>query len=150
MTSRVPELIDALVDRCRADEVLADVMVTDGPEVGGATADDWLLIGFDGNPEGDFEAAQTVGGWASLSTGREEQLQIPVGVVATRGDTDVRAARDRVYQIGARLEELLRADPGVGLPSLEVAIEASQLVQDQTTDGVQARLVLTVAGRAFT
>ncbi|MFJ1581557.1 hypothetical protein [Streptomyces sp. NPDC088182] len=150
MTSRVPELIDALVARCTADEVLTNVTVTDGPEVGGAAADDWLLIGFDGNPEGDFEAAQTVGGWASLLTDREEQLQIPVTAVATRGDTDVRAARERAYQIGARLEELLRADPGVGLPSLEVAIEASQLVQDQTTDGIQARLVLTVAGRAFT
>ncbi|MFF1960995.1 hypothetical protein ACFVWX_28975 [Streptomyces sp. NPDC058220] len=150
MTSRVPELIDALVARCTADEALADVMVTDGPEVSASSADDWLLIGFDGNAEGDFEAAQTVGGWCSLQTDREEQLQIPVAAVATRGDTDVRAARVRVYEIGARLEQLLRADPGVGLPSLEVAIEASQLVQDQTTDGVQARLVLTVAGRAFT
>jgi hypothetical protein len=62
----------------------------------------------------------------------------------------VRAARARAYEIGARVEAWLRADPSIGLPSLEAAIEASQLVQDQTNQGAQARLLLTVAGRAFT
>ncbi|MCX4504326.1 hypothetical protein [Streptomyces anulatus] len=150
MTSRVPELIDALLAKTRPIPALADVAVTDGPEVSGSTARDWLLIGFDGDADGEFLAAQTVGGWSSLSTGREEQLQVTCAAIASRSDTDVRAARQRAYEIGGHLEELLRADPSVGLVSLEVAIEASQLVQDQTEQGVQARLLLTVAGRAFT
>ncbi|MFF9248804.1 hypothetical protein [Streptomyces globisporus] len=150
MASRVPELIDALVLVLRADPALKDVAVTDGPEVSESSAPDWLIVGFNGDPDADFQAAQTLGGWSSLATGREEQIEVFVAAVASRGDTDVRAARMRVYEIGARLEALLAAAPGVGLPSLEVAIEASQLFQPQTDQGVQARLLLTVAGRAFT
>ncbi|MFS0697757.1 hypothetical protein [Streptomyces nitrosporeus] len=151
MSSRVPELIDALMSRLPADPVLAGVQVVDGPEVTESTAPDWLIIGWSGDPDGDFQAAQTIGGWSGLAaSGREEQLQLTAAVIVTRGDTDVRAARVRAYEIGGRLEGLLAADPSVGLRSLEVAIEASQLVQDQTDQGVQVRLLLTVAGRAFT
>ncbi len=148
--SRVPDVIDALVALGQADSELSGVVVSDGPEVTETSASDWLIVGFDGDPSGDFQAAQTVGGWAGLGTGREEQFQITVAAIASRGDTDVRAARTRVYEIGARVEEWLRADPRLGLESLEAAIEASQLTQDQTDQGVQAVLLLTVAGRAFT
>ncbi|MFE9363684.1 hypothetical protein ACFYNN_12885 [Streptomyces sp. NPDC006978] len=150
MASRIPELIDALMAELTADPGLSGVVVVDGPEMSEAKSPDWLVVGFNGDPDGDFQAAQALGGWASLATGREEQMELTVAVIATRGETEVRAARQRVYEIGARLELLLAADPSVGLRSLEVAIEASQLVQDQTDRGVQARLLLTVAGRAFT
>ncbi|WP_435643364.1 hypothetical protein ACR9VJ_18120 [Streptomyces sp. H49] len=152
MGSRVPEVIDALVALGQAEAAaeLAGVQVTDGPEVTGSGASDWLIIGFDGDPDGDFRAAQTVGGWAGLGSGREEQWQVTVAAIASRGDTEVRAARERAYEIGARVEAWLRADPSLGLRSLEAAIEASQLTQDQTDQGVQAVLLLTVAGRAFT
>ncbi|MFE7752998.1 hypothetical protein [Streptomyces sp. NPDC057428] len=151
MGSRVPELIDALVTQLSADPALAGVRVADGPEVTESTAPDWLIVGFNGDPDGDFQAAQTVGGWSGLSpAGREEQLQLTLAAIASRGSTDVRAARARVYEISGRLEVLLAADPSLGLRSLEVAIEATQLVQDQTEQGAQAQLLITVAGRAFT
>lgn len=150
MASRVPELIDALTSRLTADPELAGVVVVDGPEINETVTPDWLIVGWSGDPDGDFQAAQTLGGWSDLATGREEQLQVNVTAVATRGETEIRAARLRVYEIGARLEALLRADPRVGLESLEVAIEATQLVQDQTDQGATARLLMTVAGRAFT
>ncbi|WP_326700204.1 hypothetical protein OG909_24720 [Streptomyces sp. NBC_01754] len=150
MASRIPELIDALMAQLTADPGLSGVVVVDGPEMSEAKSPDWLVVGFNGDPDGDFQAAQALGGWASLATGREEQIELTVAAIATRGETEVRAARQRVYEIGARLEALLAADPSVGLRSLEVAIEASQLVQVQTDQGVQARLLLTVAGRAFT
>jgi hypothetical protein len=129
---------------------LSGVYVADGPEVTASGAGDWLIIGFDGDPTGDFQAAATVGGWAGLGTRREEQFQVTVAAVASRGDTDARAARLRAYEIGARVEVWLAADPRLGLPELEAAIEASRLIQDQTDTGVQAVLLLTVAGRAFT
>ena len=150
MGSRIPEVLVALVALGRADTNLADVVVTDGPQIGETGAPDWLLVGFDGDPAGDFLAAQTTGGWSDLATGREEQWQVTVAAIASRGDTDVRQARVRAYEIGARVEAWLRADPSIGLPCLEAAIETTALVQDQTNQGVQARLLLTVAGRAFT
>ncbi|MGW0821833.1 hypothetical protein [Streptomyces sp. NPDC002845] len=150
MGSRVPEVIDALVALGQADGDLDGVAVSDGPEVTEDSAQDWLIIGFDGDPAGDFQAAQTVGGWAGLGTRREEQFQITVAAIASRGDTDVRAARARAYEIGRVVETWLRTAPNLGLPELEAAIEASQLTQEQTDQGVQAVLLLTVAGHAFT
>jgi hypothetical protein len=150
MGSRVPELIDTLVQMGQTDPELKGVTVADGPEVTEDTAQDWLIVGFDGDPGGDFQAAQTVGGWAGLGPRREEQFQITVAAIASRGDTDVRAARTRAYEIGSRVEAWLRAAPSLGLEGLEAAIEASQLTQDQDDTGVQAVLLLTVAGHAFT
>lgn len=150
MGSRVPELIDALVAAAKTDSELEGVRIADGPEVTDAAASDWLIVGFDGDPEGDFEAARTVGGWSDLGIGREETFEVTVAAISNRGDTDVKAARDRVYEIAARLEALLRADPSVGLRSLEAAIEGTRLQPDQTDQGAVARLLLTVAGRAFT
>jgi hypothetical protein len=111
---------------------------------------DWLIVGFDGDPNGDFQAAQTVGGWSDLGTGREEEFQITVAAIAQSGDTDVRAVRVRAYEIAARVEAWLRASPSLGLDSLEAAIGATQLLPDQTDKGARVTLLLTVAGRAFT
>lgn len=148
--SRVPEVIDALVSRLQADSGLAGVQVVDGPAVTEESSPDWLIIGYDADQEGDFQAASTVGGWTSLATGREEQWQVTVACIAGRGDTEVRAARERAYEIGDRVDLLLAADPSIGLRSVEAAVEASTLQQAQTGQGVQVRLLLTVAGRAMT
>ncbi|MFE7347522.1 hypothetical protein [Streptomyces fimicarius] len=148
--SRVPELIDALVAALRADEGLAGVVVTDGPEVTAGAVPDWIVVGFDGDGDGDFQAASSVQDWASLGTDRTEQFQLTVAVIALRGDTDVKAARDRVYALAAPVRALLWADPSLGLPSLQVGVGAAQLSQVQTEQGVQAVLLLTLAGEAFT
>ncbi|MEV1020705.1 hypothetical protein [Streptomyces sp. NPDC050264] len=150
MASRLPELIDAVTVRAAAAPALEGVVVADGPQVTNSSAREWLVVGFDGDPDGSFEAGQTAGGWATLGTDREEQLQLTVAVIVMRGDTDVRAARARAYEIAAPLEQLLAADPSLGMRSAEVAIAASALVQEQTTNGVQVRLLLQLAGRAFT
>lgn len=112
-------------------------------------APDWLIIGFDGDPSGDFEAAQSTADFAGLGTRTEEQFQITVAAIASRGDKDVAAARARAYEIGGRVVAWLREDPRIGLASLEAMVGATRLVQDQTDDGIQAVLLLTVAGRGF-
>ncbi|MFE7236089.1 hypothetical protein ACFVAF_36855 [Streptomyces sp. NPDC057596] len=150
MGSRVPEVIDRLVQLGEADTGLKDVRIADGPEVTADADMDWLIVGFDGDPNGDFQAAQSVGGWSDLRTGRDEQFRITVAAISQRGDTDVRAARARAYEIAARVEAWTRTDPTLGLRSLEAGVEATQLTQDQTQQGVQAVLLLTVAGSAFT
>ncbi|CAL9302768.1 MULTISPECIES: hypothetical protein [Streptomyces] len=150
MGSRVPEVIDRLVALGKADAALKGVRISDGPEMTEDPDLEWLIPGWDADPTGDFQAANTLGGWAGLGSRREEQFQITVAVIAYNGDTDVRAARERAYEIAARVEAWFVADPSIGLPELEAAIEASQLTQDQTPKGAQAALLLTVAGRAFT
>jgi hypothetical protein len=149
MNSRIPAVIEALVALGQTDSGLAGVEVCDGPQVSDTEAPDWLVVGFDGDPSGDFEAAQSLADFAGLGVGREEAFEITVAAIANRGDTDIVAARNRVYEISARVVAWLNEQPSLGLPSLEAAITGTRLVQDQTEDGAQARLLLTVAGRGF-
>ncbi|MCW5252216.1 hypothetical protein [Streptomyces sp. SHP 1-2] len=150
MVSRVPEVIAQLVALGEADKELHGVRVSDGPEVTGDAALDWLIVGFDGDPSGDFEAAQSTSVGTDLGAGREEDWQVTVAAIAQRGDTDVVTARARAYEIGGRVAAWLQADPALGLPSLQAGIGATRLTQDQTDRGAQAVLLMTVAGRAFT
>lgn len=157
MPSRVPEVIDVLVQLATTEPAYeagedgtGGVVVADGPQVTDDAAQDWLVVGFDGDPAGDFESAQTVGGWSDLGGGREEEFMVTVAAISNRGDVDIVAARRRVYEIAARVEAWLRTDPSLGLPALEAAVAGTRLVQDQTEDGACARLLLSVAGRGFT
>lgn len=147
--SRVPDLIDALVARLRTDEALAGVGVTDGPEVTEADLDDWVLVGYDGDPSGMFLAATTEEEWAGLGASREEAIQLPVTLLVRRGDTDVRAARNRVYALGDTVQAILHADPTIGLSGVQSAIGSTGLFQTQSDQGIQTRLVLTLACRTI-
>lgn len=97
MDSRIPDVIEALVGLGKTDPDLKGVSVADGPQVSDTAAADWLIVGFDGDPSGDFEAAQSVAEFAGLGTRREEQFQVTVAAIANRGDTNIVAARKRVY-----------------------------------------------------
>lgn len=147
--SRVPALIDACVALFKADAGLSGAVVVDGPQVTAEQADDWVLVGYDGDANGSFQAATSTQNWAGLGTRRGESIALTVAVVARRGDTDVKAARDRVYALAGRIETVFRLNPSAALPELQVAVETGTLMQDQTPDGVQARLLLTLNADAF-
>lgn len=148
----VAAAIDALVALGQADPELAGVEVLDGPVVSESGALEVLTIGYDGDPLGDLEAASTTGEFADLGSGREEVFQITVAAAAVNGDGDVRAARLRVYEIGGRVTAWLRADPSIGLGAGQVltAIESTRLRQEQTGQGAQAVLLMSVVGRGMT
>jgi hypothetical protein len=151
MASAVPLLIEALLTGLQADPVLTDVVILDGPEVNESGLPEWVIVGYDGDEMGDFQAAQTVGGWTGLATTREEQLSLTVAVLVSTGETTVREARVRAYAIAGRVDAFLAADPTAGTgAALQVAVEATTLQQVQTGQGLQVRLLLTVAGQAMT
>lgn len=149
MHSRIPEVIAALVGLATTDPELEGVRVADGPEVSDTAAPDWLVVGFDGDPTGDFEAAQSVTEFVGLSTRREETFQVTVAAISNRGDGDIVAARARAYEIGGRVEAWLEASPTLGLPEVEARIGATRLSQGQDSQGAQVVLLLTVAGRGW-
>lgn len=150
MGSRVPEVIDALVTLGTQPDVLPGVRVLDGPVVTQDQANEWLLVGYDGDAVGDFDAGQGQGGWSDLGTGREELFNVTVAVVVSRTAQQIREARQRAYEIADVVDGWLKADATLGLPGLEAGIETSGLVQEQTDGGVRVRLLLTVVGRGFT
>lgn len=145
----VPDLIDALVGRFKTEDGLSDAGVADGPELSGSGRDDWVLVGYDGDQDGEALAAVTEESWAAMDPSRRRTVQLTVTLLARRGDGDVRAARARVYALKRVIEDVLYADPSVGLPGAECAIGATALHQPQTDVGVQARLALTLICRTI-
>ncbi|MFZ4143388.1 hypothetical protein ACOZDZ_22050 [Streptomyces griseoincarnatus] len=149
MHSRVPEVISALVGLGKTDPDLDGVRIADGAEVTDSAVPDWLVVGYDGDPSGDFEAAQSVAEYVGLGTRREEQFTVTVAAIVSRGDTDIAAARARAYEIGSRVVAWIEASPSLGLPELEAGVGATRLSQGQDPQGAQAVLLLTVTGRGW-
>jgi hypothetical protein len=146
----VPDLIDALVGRFSTEDGLSGAGVTDGPEITGEDRNEWVLVGFDGDQQGDFQAATTEEDWAGLGSSRQQMIRLTVGLLARRGDGRVKPARDRVYEMKRVIQGVLRADPSMGLPGVQCAIGATALHQPQISDtGVQARLMLTLVCRTI-
>jgi hypothetical protein len=139
--SKLPTLIDNLVTLFGS---INGAEVVDGPQVTDSDAADWILVGFDGDASGDYRTASTQQQWVGLSTRRAEQIDLTVALVATRGDTDVRAARQRVYEMNDEVEALLQANPSAGMAAAQVAILTTSFHQEQTANGIQARLLLSI------
>lgn len=148
--SRIPELIDGCVAAFGALPGLSDAIVADGPLVSGSADPLWVLVGFDGNGDGDFIAATSEADVSGMGMSNEEEINLTVSLVALRGDTDVKAARDAVYDLYRAVAGYLRANPGGPLPGAEVLPRAYSLSQLQTPDGCQARIALTLRARTFT
>ncbi|MEU2340064.1 hypothetical protein ABZ608_42165 [Streptomyces sp. NPDC013172] len=145
-TSRVPDLIDALVPRLAASSDLADVKVVDGPLVTDSAALEWLFVGYDGDNEGDFIAATAQQEWAGLGAKKKnEDITLTCAIVVERGSTEVRSCRSRTYEIFAAVENVLRADPSLGFSTPTVcAVTEHTFHQAQTPEGIQGRLPFTV------
>lgn len=147
--SKVPALIDALVAALRATPELSAVEVADGPVRTDSVAPDWVFVGYDGDPTGEGEAAVVEQNWLSLGADRGEQIALTLTIVASRGENEVKPARDRVYEIAAPVRDLLRADPTLGVPQTQAAVGSTRLLQPQTTTGVQARLEISLVYRTL-
>lgn len=149
LTSQVPTLITNVLATLQAWPDLAGVQIIDGPVVQDSPLTDWVFIGYDGDPAGDFEAASTAQSWVGIGAKRkDEDIVLNCGIVASRGDTNVPAARSRAYVLMAAVETALRVDLSLGMPPptvIEVAAEA--LYQEQTDAGIQARIPFSVAAR---
>ncbi|KAF4408657.1 hypothetical protein [Streptomyces lycii] len=142
--SQIPAVLDALYGRLAAAPALSEVTVTDGPLVSDSRAPDWVLVGFDGDAEGAFEAATADEDWSSLGLGRSERISVPITLIASSGDTDVRTVRNRVFQMAAAVRQVLADDPSLGLNSAQCAVQSSTLQQPQTDQGATARLTLSL------
>lgn len=141
MASHVPTTVDAVLAR------LESVVKTwDGPVVSG-DFDDAVFVGYDGDPDGEFQAiANHVQSWASLGAKkRNESFSIICAVCVLLGDDIVKVARDKGYAMLAQVEDALRADPSVGQLSPFVAsIKPSVAFTEPTENGMQVRIPFTI------
>lgn len=145
-SSRVPELLDAFLAALEAAAGLEGVEVVDGPFVSDSAAAEWVFVGYDGDPEGDYITAQTTQQWAGIGAkAKNEDVTITGAVLVRQGSVAVKPCRDRTFAIFAVVEAAVRAVPSLGLPSPTVcAISEHTFHTEQTDRGIQGRLPFTL------
>lgn len=145
--SRVPAFIDNLLAALQAASGLADVKVVDGPIVSGAAANQWVFIGYDGDPEGEMQAVSESQEWAGIGAKKKnEEILLTCCVMVLGGTTDVKTIRDQAYSILGEIETVARTDVAQGLPTPTVcAITEHSYFQEQTSDGLRGRLPFTLS-----
>lgn len=145
--SHVPALIDNFLAALTAAAGLDDVKIIDGPEVTDSAATEMVVVGFDADPEGEYEAASTTQAWAGLGAKRKnEDIEVTCAVLVRKGSTAVKPVRDRVFAIFAEVEAVVRADPSMGLPSPTVCgITGTAFRTPQTSSGLEGRLLFTLS-----
>lgn len=148
-TSVIPALIDAL--HAAATTALPSVKVYDGF---GVTNDpgDFLMIGVeDADLETAASSATSEQSWAhATGTQRDEAGELTCVALSWNGDGNPKTARDGAFAITAAVENLLRADPDLGLTNLLWTGYGStvELSQGQGDTGAEALVVFKVAFRA--
>lgn len=150
-TSVVPDLIDALVTAAGAAlsvTVYDGIGVTDDPG-------DFLMVGVeDPDLEGAAFSADVKQEWAAVGTGapRDETGEITCAALSWNGNgyAGVKQARDGAYAITEAVENLLRANPSLGVAGVLWTGfgTTSQLSQAQDAQGASALLVFRINFRA--
>lgn len=150
-TSQVPALIDALVTRATAALAAVPVDVRDGY---GVTDDpsDFLMVGIEEPtiPAAGFAgSSDQVPGPFGTSRPRDENGAVWLAAYSWNGNNDQKAARDAAYSYMAAVEDILRADPNLGIASggnfVAQMGDTQRLTQNQDSNGADALLIFNVA-----
>lgn len=147
-TSKVPAALTALVGGL--ETVLDPAIVFDGPEVTGAVPAVAVIVGYDGDADGDMRAVENwTQDWIGLGAQRkEEAFDVVCCVVAFSGDTSIAAKRLAVFATFATVETYLRtaalAALGLAAPAL-AEFSAGEFYQEPTGNGLQCRIPFTVS-----
>lgn len=135
--SRVPATLTALATLWSAHN---------GPFVTGDFSD-CLYVGYDGDPDGDFQAVDFDSEWAGLGAkARDEEFDVICASVALVGeDGGAALALENAYDQLETAAALLRADPSLGLsPPYTAAIKGGAVFNVPSPDGHQVRIVFRV------
>lgn len=142
-TSRIFDTIDALVTTFKA----AGLTTWDGPLVTGEYQPA-VHVGYDGDPEGDYMAADPSQKWSgSVGTkARDEEFDVRCAATALFGDSSPKLARDAVKAMLVTVENALRADPSLAQTPTPYVAEYSPgpLYIEPTQSGYQVRAVFNV------
>lgn len=144
-TSAIPDVIDALVTACTS--ALTNISVYDGWGVSDDPGD-FLMIGVD-DPDANNEtnSGSSQQDWANATgTKRNESGDISCAALSWNGDSDQKAARTAVFATTAAVEDVLRSDYTLGLPTLLWTSygTSTQLTQSVNSTGAMALVVFKV------
>ena len=148
MVSTVPAVIDELV--LRFGLAIPDAHVCDALPISDRDSNDWILIGFTSQTTEQAVSSSLTVEQMTADPSRE-QYEIACLVSAWKGaEDDVKAVRDRAYElVNAMLTELAR-DPKLGGLALRVTLTAQNLDQYYSEGGVSADVRVAISVDAFT
>lgn len=110
MPTRTFDAINKIVDILTA----AEANVVDGPIVVGDSLD-FVYIGYDGDPDGDWSAAAIGQDWAGIGTKKRSEFFDVVGAVVSKYTADEpKTIRARVQAQFTIVENAILADPSLG------------------------------------
>lgn len=137
MPSRVFDAINKVVDLVR----IAGGNVIDGPTVIGDNLD-FVFIGYDGDPDGDWSSATIAQDWAGIGTKRRDEFFDIVGAaVSSYTADDNKTARAKVQAQFTLVESAILADPSLGFsPPCVAGVNPIQLF----AEGGQYRLTFVI------
>lgn len=146
--STVPTVIDALV--ARFGQAIPDAHVCDALPISDRDSNDWILIGFTSQTDEQAVSSSLTVEQMTADPSRE-QYDISCLVSAWKGaEDDVKAVRDRAYElVNAMLTELAR-DPKLGGLVLRASLTTQNLDQYYSEGGVSADVRVTISVDAFT
>lgn len=143
-SSVIPDLIDALIAACQT--ALPDVLVVDGPGADQEDVEDFLHIGMRDprNPAG--AAATETQEWPKVTThSRAGSGSIFCAAVSWDGSGVQKTARDQAFATVAAVQELLHADPHLGVDGVvKTSYTSIDFDQGQTSAGAFAVVLFAV------
>lgn len=143
VSSTIPAALDALV---AAFTAIGDVQVIDGRPL--SIDEDYLAVGFASDPE---QAAVTVSDEPSDAGLSQTAESYDVACVASAwdGDSVLKVARDRVFEIFDAAVAAVSADHTLSGAVMRARLSSDGLIQDVAVEGVLAVIPFTVHIDAF-
>lgn len=146
--STVPAVIDALV--ARFSLAIPDAHVCDALPISDRDSDDWILVGFTG-PTDEQAVTSSLTVEQMTSDPNREQYEIACMVSAWKGvEDDVKAVRDRAYELVNAMTAELARDPRLGGLVLQARLSAQNLDQYWSEGGVSVDVRVVISVDAFT
>ena len=159
-TSRIPDMITALVSVFTAAPSLGNggvtdppVAVIDGPRVTGDPGPLALWVGVDEIDNATPVSANAEQQWmpGGGRRGRTEQLSVHCTIQVKSGSDDVASLRAQAAAVLADAEAVLRADPSLGgvLANQDAAVTGAEWRQYPGSPGMAVRVMFTVSATAI-
>ena len=152
-TSRIPQMITALVAAFTAAPALSAVTVIDGPKVTGDTGPLALWVGVDDISTASPVSANSEQQWmpGGGRRGRTEQMSVHCTIQAKSGSDDIAPLRTAAAGVLAAAEAVLRADPSLNglLANQDAAVTGAEWRQYPAAPGMSVRVMFTISATAI-
>lgn len=142
--------INALFTALSGAATLTGVKIYDGPQVGVVYTGECVVVGHDGNLDGDIQSGSSQNDYLSFGQQTsEEDGSVNCFLTVVPGSTDLKTLRDRAYVLLSAVDSLLRSNPTVSSVAM-AGIQSQRLEYFYVSQVLAARIDFVIAYKAIT